>query len=115
MLHHFFQFSCNAQLVVNHDVTNVFNAAFKFFTPDRRACQSFRRHDVVDEEAIDVANRSLFVDIGGEQFCMAWFRAAVPAHVKVVSVLGCNQPDVFALRLRAFPRATGNGHLYFMR
>ena len=63
MLHHLFQLGCYPQLVVNNHITDVFDAAFELLAPDGRSSQAFGRHDVIDEEAIDVSDGRFFINV----------------------------------------------------
>ena len=100
---------------MNDHVAEVVDAPFELFAPDRRPRQLVGRHDVVHQEAIDVADGGLFIEIGGQQLGVPRLRAAVAADVEVVALLGGDQADVFALRFGTFADAARDGHLDFVR
>ena len=86
-----------------------------FSQPDARSRQPVGRHDVIRQEAVDVLERRLFVEIARQQIGVPRLRAAVAADVQVVALLGGDQADVLALRLGTFADAAGDGHLDFVR
>src|SRR6185369_6527449 len=115
VLDHLLKFGTNAELVADDDVLEMLNAPFEFLEPDGRARQAVGRHDVIGEEAVDVFDRRLFVDVGGKQVRMPRLRAAVSADVQVVTVLGGDEAEVLPLRLGTLADATGDGRLHLVR
>src|SRR6185436_18284228 len=63
----------------------------------------------------DETDEGLVVQIGREQVRVARLHAAVAADVEVPAFLRGDDAHVLALRLRAFPRAAGDGHLELVR
>ena len=88
---------------------------FEFFEPDRRARQPVGRHDVVHQEAVDVRDGRFLIEIAGQQIGMPRLGAAVAADVQVVTLLGGDQANVFALGFGTFADAARHGHLDFVR
>ena len=60
------------------------------------------RLDVVHQEAIDVADGHILIEIAGQQVGMPWLGAAVAADVKVPALFRGDQPEI----LRSGPRRT---------
>src|ERR1019366_5239246 len=69
----------------------------------------------VHEEAIDVLDARLGIDVAGEQFGVARLGAAVAAHVEVPALLGGDDAEVLALGLRTFADAAGDGGFQLVR
>src|SRR5207248_4738001 len=74
-----------------------------------------RGADVVHEEAVDVANECLGVEVGGEQVRVPRPEAAVATDVEIPAVLRRDDAEVLALHLRAFTGATGHAGLDLVR
>src|SRR5580693_5842455 len=55
-----------AHRVVDDDLAQMVEAAVETFDPRRGALQAVRGADVVDEEAVDVANEGFAVEVGGQ-------------------------------------------------
>ena len=64
---------------MNDDVAQVIEPTFQLLPSYRGPRQLVGRHDVVGEEAVDVGERRLFIQVGGEQLRMSRLRAAVAA------------------------------------
>ena len=92
---------CNAELVFAHHLLEIVQAPFEVVAPGRGALQTVGRANVEHEEPVDVAYQRVLIQVGGEQFRVTGFDSAVTANIQVPSLIGCNHPDVLALRLCA--------------
>ncbi len=86
-----------------------------FSQPDAGARQPVGGRDVVHQEAIDVLERRLLIDVGRQQVGVPRLGAAVAADVEVVALLRGDQAEVLALGLGALADAAGDGHLDLVR
>ena len=71
--------------------------------------------DVEHQEAVDVPDQRLLVEIGGEQLRVLRLHAAVAADVEVLALLGGDDAEVLALRLGALARAARHRRLELVR
>ena len=81
----------------------------------RRALQAVGGADVEHQEAVDVPDQRLVVEIGREQHRVLRLHAAVAAQVEVPALLGGDDAEVLALRLGALARAAGDRGLELVR
>src|SRR5206468_1733542 len=82
------------QPVVNNDVAEIGDSPLHVRQPDARPCQPVGGGDVVHQEAVDVLDGRVFVQVGGEQIGVARLGPSVAADVKIVSLLSGDQPEV---------------------
>ena len=113
-LHLPLEFFGDPQPVVDNHVAEVFDAPFQAVEPDAGSHQPVGRADVVHQKAIDVANRGLFVEVGGQEVGMPGLGPAVAAHIQIVPLFGGDQAEVFALGLGTFADAARNCGLEFV-
>src|SRR5262249_14612279 len=73
------------------------------------------RLDVVHQEAVDVSDAGLLVEVGGEQVGVARLGAAVAADVEVPALLRGDDSEVLGLGLGALADAAGHGRLDLVR
>ncbi len=93
----------------------IIEPAFEVVEPSRGALQTLGGADVEHQEAVDVADQRVLVEVGREQVRVARLHAAVAAHVQVPALLGGDDADVLALRFGAFAGAAGHGQLDLVR
>ena len=106
VLHLLFEFFANAEAVVNDDVAERLDAAFHLVEPDGGARQAVGRLNVVHQEAVDVLDASLFIDVRREQVGVTRLGAAVAADIEVPALFRGDDAEILALRLRAFADAS---------
>src|SRR5207237_10292131 len=63
---------------------------------------------VEHEEAVEIPDEGLFVEIRGEELRVLGLHSPVATEVEVVALLGGDDAEVLALRLGALARAPGN-------
>src|SRR5437879_3252750 len=105
----------DAERVLADHLLEILQPPFKVVPPRGGALQAIRRADVEHEKPVDVADERVFVEIPGKELRVAWPHAAVSAYVEIPALLGGDHANVFALRLRALTRASGDCQLYFVR
>ena len=103
------------EAVVHDHVPQVLDAAFHLLEPHRRARQAIRSADVEHQEAVDVLDARLLIDVRGEQVGVPRLGAAVAAHVQVPAFLGGDDAEVFALRFGALAHAAADRALQLVR
>src|SRR5690348_4540338 len=79
--------------------------------PRRRALQTICGADVEHQEPVDVADQRVVVEIARQQLRVPGRHATVTAYVQVPALLGGDDADVLALRLRALAGTPRDGHL----
>ena len=94
--------------VVDDHAAQVVDAALEVVEPAGGALQPIGGADVEHQEAVDVADQRLLVEVGGEQVGVLRLHAAVAADVEVPALLGGDDAEVLALRLGALARAAGD-------
>src|SRR4029077_356357 len=105
----------NTQGVVHDDLAQVVEATFHLLEPYRRARQSIGSPDVEHDEAVEVTNGRVRVDVGRQTVCVARHHAAVAADVYVPPFFGGDKPEVFALDLGALAHAAAYRALHLVR
>ncbi len=89
--------------------------AVQLLDPRCGALQPVGGADIEHQEAVDVADQRLVVEITGQQLCVLGGHAAVAADVEVPSVLGGDDADVLAAGLGALAGAARDAHLDLVR
>src|ERR1700737_717000 len=115
VLHLRFQFGGEPELVLHHDVDEVLETALQAVAPYAGALEPGPWADGEHQEAVDVSDERRLVEIGREQLGVARLHAAVAAHVEVPALLGRDDADVLALRLRAFAGAARDREFELVR
>src|SRR6476646_10186291 len=115
LVHVGLELGADAKAVVNDNRAQVVDASVEALQPRRRALQPVRRTDIEHQEPIAVADQRFGVEIAREQLRMPRLEAAVAADVEVPALLGRDDPEVLALRLRALTRAPRNCALELVR
>ena len=54
-------------------------------------------------------DHEVFIDVSSQKIAMSRFRSTIATNVKVVTIFGSDQTEVFTLCFRAFTHTTGNG------
>src|SRR6267378_6414610 len=109
------ELGADAQRVLAHHLTHVVDAALQVLQPHAGALQPVAGADVEHEEAVDVLNQFLFIQILCKQISVSRLHAAVAAHVQVPAFFRGDDADVLALRLGALARAARDRHLHLVR
>src|SRR5258706_7998957 len=115
LLHLGLELGADAERILADHLANVVDAALKVLQPDAGALQPIAGADVEHQEAVDVSNQLFIAQVFRKQIGMPRLHAAVVSHVQVPALLGGDDADVLALRLRAFARAAGHRHLQLVR
>ena len=100
---------------MNDHVSQIVDAALHVLEPDRRPCESVRGHDVEHQEAVDVHDGGLLVEVAGQQVGVSWIGAAIPADIEVVAALRGDEAEVLAPRLGTFTHTPGNRRFELVR
>src|SRR6185437_9446722 len=106
-----FELRTDAERILADDLLEIVESAFQVVAPRGGALQPIRRADIEHEKAVDVADESRLVEIGGEQLRVARLHAAVAADIEIPAFLGGDHTDVLRLRLRAFARTARDTEL----
>ena len=113
--HELLQVRGDAEGILADHLADVVEPALGRLHPRRGALQAVGGADVEAEEAVDVADQRLLVEVRGEQFGMTRRRATVTGDIEVPAVLRGDDADVLAAGLRALAGAAGDTHLELVR
>src|SRR5467141_172460 len=109
------ELGADAERVLAHHLAHIVDAALQVLQPHAGALQPVAGADVEHEEAVDVLNQFLFIQILCKQISVSRLHAAVAAHVQVPAFFRGDDADVLALRLGALARAARDRHLHLVR
>mmetsp|Transcript_10675 Transcript_10675/g.22470 ORF Transcript_10675/g.22470 Transcript_10675/m.22470 type:complete len:262 (-) Transcript_10675:2711-3496(-) len=114
-LHARIELLAEPQLVIDHHLLQIFDAALEALQPFRGACQRVCSEGVVHEDAVHILESCVVIKVLLEEKGVLGRGAMVPADVEVVPLHGRHKPHVLALRLRALSHASRDPHLELVR